>query len=523
MREGIEKQIHFDTAGTSIELINFANTVILNNMDLENTGYQPEETFGASMDNELATQSELREPFDHNLIAQLEGKLPVENSKAKLFQNSFWNETSFESDKQFRKNRHFSDSNIDVDSFQAIMCSNLCANLESANLSSCKLMVQELKMPRDMNRTEKKIVKQGSPFMNYIKTKSGRKLKDSADKNGVFPSKFELDPASPPQNKLPSSRMIEEGGDKDDHDISAIEPLHRKPSIILGSNSEVNLYYVSNIVSQNNLANPDIGHNKFLKSSTIKRPVKQASMEEEFKGKMHHSEIMKLLNAVENVNHESNLPKNKSKMQSLNMILNEIGVIKKERKHSTLYQSLADKPQYWKPKLLPLEPKPTGMSSIELPILNKGSGSFVGRIAIKADQEIPQCELNRSPSSRPRTFTLQNLDLNSSLSNSRHFSVKDQLSRFDDDYQVIEAIGNSTLAGVFKCRNRLDGLNYAIKIYSHPVTSNLSLTFRQQTLQFDKRDARSGISERIIREPIHHALLQRLDRRRQAASSGKLA
>ena len=47
LREGIAKQIHFDTAGTSFEMINFANTAILNNMDLENTGHQPEETFGA--------------------------------------------------------------------------------------------------------------------------------------------------------------------------------------------------------------------------------------------------------------------------------------------------------------------------------------------------------------------------------------------------------------------------------------------------------------------------------------------
>lgn len=85
--------------------------------------------------------------------------------------------------------------------------------------------------------------------------------------------------------------------------------------------------------------------------------------------------------------------------------------------------------------------------------------------------EFPQCELNRSPSSRLRSYTPKDLDLATSFSGTREFSVKDQVSRFDDDYRVVEPIGNSTLACVFKCSNRLDGLNYAIKIYSHPVTS----------------------------------------------------
>lgn len=440
-------------------------------MDLENTGNKPVDNSVAEIDNELATQSELREPFDHNLIAQLEGKMPVVTSKVKLFQNSFWNETCFETDTLIRKNRYFSDSNIDVDSFQASLCSNQDANLDSANPMACKQMMQELKVPYDMHRTHKKLAKQSSPFMDYIKTKSGRKIKGSGEKPGIFPSRFEIDHTSPVKDKQHAARMVEETAGNEDHDPPALDSLQSKSLVIEGSNSEVNLYYVSNVANQNNLENPDIGYNKFLKSSMTKQQLRKSSMDEETREKIHHSEIMRLLNAVENVNHESNLPAQRHKINSFNMILMEVGEKHEDRKHSTRYQSLAEKSHYWKPRILSSEIKSPGLPHFEIPKLNRGSGSFVGMPWFYPDIDLPQCELNRSPSSRPRTFTLKDFDPNNSFNASRNYSVKDQLSRFDDDYQVVETIGSSTLAGVFKCRNRLDGLNYAIKIYSHPVTS----------------------------------------------------
>ena len=127
---------------------------------------------------------------------------------------------------------------------------------------------------------------------------------------------------------------------------------------------------------QNNLANPDIGQNKFLKSPNQQADMNYSYKKDESRERMHHFDIMRLLNSVENVNIESNLPKFKDD-DGLQMLM-ELENKKRERYQKTVFMSLADNRYYWMANSNMSEPRSPVLTNFDLPKLQKGSGSFVG-------------------------------------------------------------------------------------------------------------------------------------------------
>jgi len=71
----------------------------------------------------------------------------------------------------------------------------------------------------------------------------------------------------------------------------------------------------------------------------------------------------------------------------------------------------------------------------------------------------PPCNINPFSPEKPRQKDLSNHDEYSPVVPTNHF-----FSRYNHDYEELEKIGSGCFGSVFKCRNRIDGWDYAIKI-----------------------------------------------------------
>lgn len=349
-------------------------------MDIEFTGFSAEKNLHDTMDNELPTQSDSKTEFDNRLITQLEKLSFPADSKAKLFQDHFWTESCFENETSRRKSRYYSVNNIELDGFlgQTTQSSEhgLFACQKPDNLS----MDEEKDRGQAQEKTHKKPTRLVTQIQDLLKTKPLRKNMKSGEKDGIVTTKFELDSGSDEKNGRKQAKLAHEGGLPINGDCPYLDPLHSRNDLLSGSNSEVNLNYVSNANLQINLRNPDIGQNKFLKSPHQQVDFNLSDKKEVAKEKIHHFGIMRLLNSVENVNIESNLPKSKE-TDSLAMLV-ELEKTKKDRYQKTVLTSLADRTYYWTHNSGLGEPKSPIKNNFDLPILAKGSGSFVGRIGI---------------------------------------------------------------------------------------------------------------------------------------------
>ena len=48
-----------------------------------------------------------------------------------------------------------------------------------------------------------------------------------------------------------------------------------------------------------------------------------------------------------------------------------------------------------------------------------------------------------------------------------------QITRFENDFAVLETLGSGHFGKVYKCQNKLDGLIYAIKVTTNCIKSIL--------------------------------------------------
>lgn len=139
--------------------------------------------------------------------------------------------------------------------------------------------------------------------------------------------------------------------------------------------------------NQSKLLQPDVGQNKFLKSAYQQADVNLRNKPSDAKDKIHHFEIMRLLNSVENVNIESNIRKSKED-DGLAMLM-ELAKVKKDRYHKSFLISLADNPNYWVPPSWAKEPKSACLNTFEHLQLQKGSGSFAGNLSLMRSRVSP--------------------------------------------------------------------------------------------------------------------------------------
>lgn len=101
------------------------------------------------------------------------------------------------------------------------------------------------------------------------------------------------------------------------------------------------------------------------------------------------------------------------------------------------------------------------------------------------------CELNRSPSHRPRTVN--------SLAMPSITNMPNQIARFDEDFKALDLIGGTTIAKVFRCQNKLDGLIYTVKIFKQPIDSK-SRFYLDDELLTEVNQALSNASLNILFE-----------------------
>ena len=85
-----------------------------------------------------------------------------------------------------------------------------------------------------------------------------------------------------------------------------------------------------------------------------------------------------------------------------------------------------------------------------------------------------------------------------------------QVSRFDNDFEVIETLGAGNFGKVVKCRNKLDNAMYAVKITSKSLKSRPTPNGRGHAhLRYQRSDG-SSVFERHPRKSPYREVLQRL-------------
>ena len=116
-----------------------------------------------------------------------------------------------------------------------------------------------------------------------------------------------------------------------------------------------------------------------------------------------------------------------------------------------------------------------GYFNFNLPIpLNKKRNSPESEIAnpFKDLNEPSELELDYSRS--PIVMMRRNSYIEENSDNSLVLSKKDSInsfeSRFETEFEVLEEIGNGHFGVIKRCRNKLDGLEYAVKITKHKWT-----------------------------------------------------
>ena len=97
-----------------------------------------------------------------------------------------------------------------------------------------------------------------------------------------------------------------------------------------------------------------------------------------------------------------------------------------------------------------------------------------------------------------------------------------KVSRFESDFQIIDTLGAGNFGTVYKCRNRLDGLNYAVKVNSRSLKSMSIADERGQFGLCNERSTGLVLFDHHLGEPLSCPFLLCMARRKQTVSRRNL-
>jgi len=83
-------------------------------------------------------------------------------------------------------------------------------------------------------------------------------------------------------------------------------------------------------------------------------------------------------------------------------------------------------------------------------------------------QKSPALSINSNDNPSQMINELQKEKVNTSVLNESHNSIN---NRFSTDFDTLGCIGTGHYGKVYKCRNKLDGVNYAVKITNDSIKS----------------------------------------------------